>query len=66
MTTIYTVGDGKRTQFAKRDEDGMWFIRTKYRDHWAKWMVSGKQRPFDFGVYAAPGVGCAKLPPLLT
>ena len=61
MTTIYTIGEGKRTQFAKR-EDGIWFIRTAWRKGWTAWREFGKRCPYDFGKYQAPGAGKARLP----
>lgn len=61
MSTIYTIGNGKRTQFAMR-ADGVWFVRTRWRDQWSKWRENGTRRPFEFGMYIAPHCGCAKLP----
>lgn len=58
---IYTIGDGTRTQMAQR-EDGVWFTRSKWRGLWGKWYEVGKHRPFDFGMYLAPGMGKARLP----
>lgn len=62
MSTIYTVGDGKRTQCAQRQADGVWFIRRKWRGQWGKWTEVGRQRPFEFGMYKAPRCGNAVLP----
>jgi len=61
MTTIYTVGDGKRTQVARRD-DGVWFVRKTWRGVWGKWEEYGVKRPFEFGMYPAPRAGKARLP----
>lgn len=61
MRPIYTVGDGKRTQMAKRN-DGVWFIRTKWHGVWGVWEMHGRQCPYSFGVYLAPGAGNARLP----
>lgn len=58
---IYTVGDGTRTQIAMR-QDGVWFIRSKWRGVWGKWKDVGTKRPFLTGMYLAPRCGKAKLP----
>lgn len=58
---IYTVGNGQRTQFAMR-HDGMWFMRTRFNNQWGKWLQHGRTRPYDCGVYLAPGAGKARLP----
>jgi hypothetical protein len=58
---IYTVGDGKLTQLAQR-EDGVWFIRRRWRGVWGKWQESGRKCPYEFGKYRAPGAGKARLP----
>lgn len=67
MTTsharIYTVGDGRRHQWAMR-EDGTWFVRTRWRGHWSKWRDVGTKRPFEFGMYLVPNLGKAHLPPM--
>ncbi len=55
MSTIYTVGDGTRTQMAMR-RDGIWFKRTKnLRNQWGKWDRVGPQCPFLFGKYPVRG-----------
>lgn len=61
MSTIYTVGNGKRTQFAKRD-DGVWFVRKTFKGQWGKWIEHGRTIPYATGYYIAPRCGCAKLP----
>lgn len=61
MTTIYTIGNGERTQIAQR-ADGVWFTRQKWRGAWGKWMSVGRKRPFEFGMYRAPRMGKARLP----
>lgn len=58
---IYTIGDGTRTHIAQRD-DGIWFIRTKQRGMWGAWREYGRKRPYEFGMYPAPGYGRARLP----
>lgn len=58
---IYTVGDGKRNQWAMRD-DGVWFVRSKWRRGWSKWRDIGTRRPFEFGMY--PTGHKAHLPPM--
>lgn len=58
---IYTVGDGKRTQLAKR-EDGVWFRRRSFKGQWGKWEEMGRQRPYETGMYLAPRTGKARLP----
>lgn len=58
---IYTVGNGKRTQCAMR-VDGVWFMRTRWRNGWSKWREHGTRRPFEFGMYLAPRMGKAVLP----
>lgn len=59
MSTIYTVGNGERTQVAMR-ADGVWFMRRKWKRRWSKWDSVGKVRPFEFGLYVVPGK--ARLP----
>lgn len=61
MTTIYTIGNGKRTQCAMRD-DGVWFVRSKWRDVWGAWREHGRKKPYEFGMYIAPRAGSARLP----
>lgn len=61
MTTIYTVGNGERTQIAQR-ADGVWFMRQKWHGVWGKWQSVGRKRPFEFGMYQAPRMGKARLP----
>lgn len=58
---IYTIGNGKRTQMAMR-ADGVWFVRTRWRNGWSKWREHGTKRPYEFGMYKAPGCGVAHLP----
>lgn len=58
---VYTVGDGKRTQCAQR-EDGVWFIRRSFKGQWGKWDECGRRRPFETGMYLAPRAGKARLP----
>lgn len=58
---IYTVGDGRRTQFAQRD-DGVWFIRHKWNGRWGKWWKHGRRCPYEFSKYRVPGAGKARLP----
>lgn len=58
---IYTIGDGTRTQLAQR-EDGVWFIRTRFRGMWGSWREHGRKCPYEFGKYIAPGAGKARLP----
>lgn len=59
---IYTVGDGKRTQIACR-EDGVWFMRR--RDvkgwMWGPWKRQ-KSRPFEGHAYIDARAGNARLP----
>lgn len=58
---IYTVGDGKRTQIAMRD-DGVWFIRTWERGQfWTAWKRCAK-RPYEFTAYIDNRAGNARLP----
>ena len=59
--TIYTVGNGERTQLAQRD-DGFWFVRRKWKGQWGKWELAGKKCPYEFGKYPAPRMGKARLP----
>lgn len=62
MTTqIYTIGNGKRHQFAKR-ADGVWFVRGRFREHWTKWVEHGRSKPHEFGMYLALPVRLARLP----
>lgn len=58
---IYTIGNGQRTQLAQR-EDGVWFVRTRWRGMWSKWRESGPKCPYEFGKYLAPRAGKARLP----
>jgi hypothetical protein len=58
---IYTVGDGKRTQCARR-EDGVWFVRSKWHGLWGAWREHGSKCPYEFGKYLAPHAGKARLP----
>lgn len=58
---VYTVGNGENTQFAQRD-DGIWFVRKKWKGQWAKWVEHGRSRPYNFGCYLAPRAGKARLP----
>jgi len=58
---IYTTGDGRDKQYARR-EDGVWFCR-QYRPEipgWGKWLISTNQHPI--GLYRAARFGNAKLP----
>lgn len=61
MTTIYTIGNGERTQIARR-ADGVWFTRQRWRGVWGKWQAVGIKRPYEFGMYPAPRSGKARLP----
>lgn len=63
MTTLYTIGNGKRNQFAMR-ADGVWFVRSRWHGGWSKWREHGAKRPFEFGMYIVPGNRQAKLPPI--
>lgn len=65
---VYTVGNGKRHQYAMR-EDGMWFARSRKFDLrdgwvWGEWKPHGRSKPYEFGMYLAPRMGLARLPPV--
>lgn len=62
MSTVYTIGNGKRHQCAMR-ADGVWFVRSMWRGEWGKWQEHGRTKPYEFGMYIAPRMGAAKLPP---
>lgn len=57
---IYTVGDGTRTQLAKR-ADGVWFIRVKWRGVWGRW-ESQPANLYEFSRYIDKRAGSARLP----
>jgi len=57
---IYTIGQGKRFQYAQ-DEEGFWFIRERTQYGWGKWRTLGtKNRPDN--IWYNPNAGKAKLP----
>ncbi len=58
---IYTVGDGTRTQMARRS-DGVWFKRVKdLHGHWMAWDEC-RMCPYPFGKYIDRKAGNARLP----
>lgn len=58
---IFTIGQGKRYQFAMR-EDGVWFKRSKdHRNMWGKWLPTGSKNRPD-AIWYHPGAGRANLP----
>lgn len=67
MAKIFTIGTGKRFQFAQRD-DGFWFKRCRLTSHygassagWGVWVPTGsRNRPAD--IWYNPRAGEAKLP----
>lgn len=61
MSAVYTIGNGKRHQFAKR-QDGTWFVRSFWRGQWGKWMQHGPKKPYEFGMYLVPHASAARLP----
>lgn len=59
-TEVFTIGQGKRYQYAK-DDNGYWWRRAKKEKGWGKWITTGsRNRPAD--IWYDPRAGKANLP----
>jgi len=57
---IFTIGQGKRYQYAQ-DNDGFWFIRERGRIGWMAWRPLGTRTRPD-NIWYNPNAGKANLP----